>query len=56
MITLADIKRSEEIKELVVGAQRQLDSLRIYRTFHEACKHCIKQSRQNIGNTGISGT
>jgi len=37
MITLEDIKKNEEVKELVVGAQRQLDSLRVYRAFNEAC-------------------
>ena len=33
MITLEDIKENEEVKALIVGAQKQLDELRIYGTF-----------------------
>jgi len=45
MITLEDVKKNEEAKELIVGSQKQLDSLRIHRAFNKTCKHCIKQGR-----------
>lgn len=32
MITLQDIIENEEIEALIKGAQKQLDSLRLYRT------------------------
>ena len=33
MVTLEDVKNNPEVQELVIGAQKQLDGLRIYRTF-----------------------
>ncbi len=33
MVTLEDVKNNEEIKALIEGAQKQLDVLRIHRTF-----------------------
>ena len=33
MITLEDVKKNEEVQALIKGAQKQLDSLRLYRTF-----------------------
>ena len=33
MITLEDVKKNEEVQALIIGAQKQLDSLRVYRTF-----------------------
>ena len=32
MLTLEDIKKNPEVQELVVGAQKQLDGLRLHRT------------------------
>lgn len=32
MITLKDVKENEEVNALIRGAQKQLDSLRLYRT------------------------
>lgn len=32
MITLKDVKENEEVNALIQGAQKQLDSLRLYRT------------------------
>lgn len=32
MVTLQDVKNNEEVKALIIGAQKQLDGLRIYRT------------------------
>ncbi len=31
MITLQDVIKNEEVKALIEGAQKQLDSLRLYR-------------------------
>ncbi len=31
MITLEDVKNNKEVEALIKGAQKQLDSLRIYR-------------------------
>lgn len=33
MITLEDVLANNEVKALIEGAQKQLDGLRIYRTF-----------------------
>ncbi len=33
MITLEQIKKNEEIQELIISSQTQLDALRLYRTF-----------------------
>lgn len=41
MITLEDVKNNDEVKALISGAQKQLDGLRIYRTFNKAYFHCI---------------
>lgn len=32
MITLQNVKENEEVRALIQGAQKQLDSLRLYRT------------------------
>ena len=32
MITLEDVIKNEEVEALILGAQKQLDSLRLYRT------------------------
>ncbi len=32
MITLQDVKQNEEVEALILGAQKQLDGLRLYRT------------------------
>ena len=32
MITLEDVRRNEEVEALILGAQKQLDGLRIHRT------------------------
>ena len=32
MITLEHVRRNEEVEALILGAQKQLDGLRIYRT------------------------
>lgn len=32
MVTLKDVRESEEVEALIQGAQKQLDGLRIYRT------------------------
>ena len=31
MITLEDVRKNEEVEALILGAQKQLDGLRIYR-------------------------
>ncbi len=31
MITLEDVRKNEEVEALIIGAQKQLDGLRIYR-------------------------
>jgi len=41
MVTIQNIKDSEEIKELIVSAQRQMDALRIYRTFNQTYFDCF---------------
>lgn len=41
MITLEDVKNNPEVQELVIGAQKQLDALRIYRTLSKACEYSI---------------
>lgn len=33
MITFNDVVQNEEVEALIAGAQKQLDGLRIYRTF-----------------------
>ena len=33
MITLEDVRKNEEVEALILGAQKQLDGLRIYRTW-----------------------
>lgn len=33
MVTLEDVKNNKEIRALIEGAQKQLDGLRLYRTF-----------------------
>ena len=33
LVTLEDVKKNSEIKALIEGAQKQLDGLRVYRTF-----------------------
>ena len=30
LVTLEDVKKNEEVKELVIGSQKQLDVLRLY--------------------------
>ena len=32
MVTLEDVRKNEEVEALILGAQKQLDGLRIYRT------------------------
>ena len=32
MITLEDVIKNEEVEALILGAQKQLDNLRLYRT------------------------
>ncbi len=32
MITLEDVRKNEEVEALILGAQKQLDGLRIHRT------------------------
>lgn len=32
MVTLDDVIKNEEVEALILGAQKQLDGLRIYRT------------------------
>ena len=32
MVTLEDVKNNPEVQELVIGAQKQLDGLRLHRT------------------------
>ncbi len=32
MITLEDVRKNEEVEALILGAQKELDGLRIYRT------------------------
>ncbi len=32
MVTLEDVKNNKEVQALIVGAQKQLDGLRLYRT------------------------
>lgn len=32
MITLEDVRKNQEVEALILGAQKQLDGLRIYRT------------------------
>ncbi len=32
MINLDDVRKNEEVEALIEGAQKQLDSLRLYRT------------------------
>ena len=31
MVTLEDVRKNEEVEALIIGAQKQLDGLRIYR-------------------------
>lgn len=31
MVTLEDVRKNEEVEALILGAQKQLDGLRIYR-------------------------
>ena len=33
VITLEDVKKNKEVQVLINGAQKQLDELRLYRTF-----------------------
>lgn len=33
MITLEDVKKNKEIRSLIESAQRQIEELRLYRTF-----------------------
>ncbi|MFR8104588.1 MAG: hypothetical protein ACLU8F_05910 [Clostridia bacterium] len=44
MITFEDIKKNPEVQALIEGSQRQLQELRIYRTFFSPYFHCIKSS------------
>ena len=32
MITLEDVRKNEEVEALILGAQKQLDGIRIHRT------------------------
>ena len=32
MVILEDVRKNEEVEALILGAQKQLDGLRIYRT------------------------
>ena len=32
MVTLQDVKKNQEVEALIIGAQKQLDGLRLYRT------------------------
>lgn len=32
MVTLEEVRKNEEVEALILGAQKQLDGLRIYRT------------------------
>ncbi len=33
MVTLKEVESNKEVKSLIEGAQKQLDELRLYRTF-----------------------
>ena len=53
MITLKDIKKNSEVKELVVGAQKQLDALGYTEHSVRHVGIVSKRARRNIANIGI---
>lgn len=48
MVTLEDVKKNTEVQALVKGAQKQIEAIRIYRTFNSTYRNCISKSRRHI--------
>lgn len=46
MITLEDVKNNHEVIALIEGSQKQLDKLRIYRTWNKTYKFSFKKGRR----------